>query len=152
NNRSLTDSARLRIDELERLASRDYSEIDSSWRLALGTLGGGNHFIELATDERDVVWATPHSGSRGIGNQVGNLYIKRAQEAARRAGVDLPDRDLAFLTDGTKDFDEYIRDLRWAQQFARLNRDEMMDRVLTELSFAVYGDAGHVGALDEQRI
>jgi len=152
NNKALTDSARMRISDLERLAARDYNQIDSSWRLALGTLGGGNHFIELATDERGFVWATLHSGSRGIGNKIGNLYIKRAQEIARRAGTPLPDRDLAYLTEGTREFDDYIRDLRWAQQFARLNRDEMMDRVLTELSRAVYGDSDHIAALEEQRI
>src|SRR5687768_2119844 len=68
NNRTLTATAAARVAELEGLAQRDYSAIDSTWRMALGTLGGGNHFIELATDESDVVWATLHSGSRGIGN------------------------------------------------------------------------------------
>jgi tRNA-splicing ligase RtcB (3'-phosphate/5'-hydroxy nucleic acid ligase) len=152
NNRTMTDSARARVNELERLAGRDYGQIDPSWRLALGTLGGGNHFIELATDEDETVWATLHSGSRGIGNKIGNLYIKRAQEIARRTGTHLPDRDLAYLTEGTAEFDDYIRDLRWAQQFARLNRDEMMDRVLAELSHAVYGDNDHAATLERQRI
>jgi tRNA-splicing ligase RtcB (3'-phosphate/5'-hydroxy nucleic acid ligase) len=152
NNRTLTETARARVKALESLAGRDYSAIDSNWQLALGTLGGGNHFIELATDERNTVWATLHSGSRGIGNKIGNLYIRRAQDLARRNGTALPDRDLAFLTEGTKEFDEYIRDVQWAQQFAKLNRDEMMDRVLVELSRAVYGDSEHMAQLEAQRI
>ncbi len=152
NNRRLTDSAAARVAELEALAQRDYTAIDATWRLALGTLGGGNHFIELATDESDVVWATLHSGSRGIGNKLGNLHIRRAQTIARRSGTDLPDQDLAYLTEGTKEFDEYIRDVLWAQTFARLNRDEMMDRVMTELSRSVHGDSTHQAELEVQRI
>jgi len=152
NNRTITESAAARIRELESLARRDYSEIDQNWKLQLGSLGGGNHFIELATDESGMVWATLHSGSRGIGNKIGNLYIRRAQALAREKGITLPDRDLAFLNEGTKDFDNYIRDLLWAQQFARLNRDEMMDRVMMEISQQVYGDRDHVAELDDQRI
>ena len=152
NNRSLSDSAARRVKELERLAARDYSAIDRSWQLQLGTLGGGNHFIELATDESNTVWATLHSGSRGIGNKIGNMHIRRAQTIAKEKGTRLPDRDLAYLTEGTKEFDEYIRDLLWAQNFARLNRDEMMDRVMIELSRSVYGDSDHVSELEVQRI
>jgi tRNA-splicing ligase RtcB len=152
NNRALSDSAARRVKELEQLATRDYSAIDRSWQLQLGTLGGGNHFIELATDESNTVWATLHSGSRGIGNKIGNMYIRKAQAIAKNSGTFLPDRDLAYLTEGTEDFDDYIRDLLWAQNFARLNRDEMMDRVMLELSRSVYGDSDHVSALEVQRI
>jgi tRNA-splicing ligase RtcB len=152
NNRSLSDSAARRVKELETLAKRDYNAIDPSWKLQLGTLGGGNHFIELATDESNTVWATLHSGSRGIGNKIGNLHIRRAQTIAKAQGTDLPDRDLAYLTEGTKEFDEYVRDVLWAQNFARLNRDEMMDRVMLELSRSVYGDSDHVAQLEVQRI
>ena len=134
------------------LAQRDYNAIDPNWRLALGTLGGGNHFIELATDESDTVWATLHSGSRGIGNKIGNMHIRRAQAIATTSGTRLPDRDLAYLTEGTREFDEYIRDVLWAQNFARLNRDEMMDRVMIELSRSVHGDSTHGPALEAQRI
>ena len=133
NNRSLTPSAHARVALLEKLARRDYSGIDANWKMALGTLGGGNHFIELATDESGAVWATLHSGSRGIGNKIGNLYIRKAQDLAKKNRVALPDRDLAFLSEGTQEFDDYVRDLQWAQQFAKLNRDEMMDRVLAVL-------------------
>jgi tRNA-splicing ligase RtcB len=152
NNRTLTETARARVEELEQLAKRDYNAIDGNWKMALGTLGGGNHFIELATDEAGSVWATLHSGSRGIGNKIGNLYIRRAQDLARRNRVALPDRDLAYLEEGTKEFDDYVRDLQWAQQFARLNRDEMMDRVMLELSRTVYDDNAHMAALEVQRI
>ena len=134
------------------MATRDYRAIDPNWKLQLGTLGGGNHFIELATDESNAVWATLHSGSRGIGNKLGNLHIRRAQALAKARRTSLPDRDLAFLTEGTSEFDEYIRDVQWAQHFARLNRDEMMDRVLIELSRSVYGDASRVRELEAQRI
>jgi tRNA-splicing ligase RtcB len=152
NNRSVSGSAAVRIRELEKLATRDYGAIDPNWRLALGTLGGGNHFIELATDETGSVWATLHSGSRGIGNKIGNLHIKRAQTLAKSHRIVLPDRDLAYLTEGTQEFDEYVRDLLWAQNFARLNRDEMMDRVMIELSQSVHGDSAHMAALEIQRI
>jgi tRNA-splicing ligase RtcB (3'-phosphate/5'-hydroxy nucleic acid ligase) len=152
NNRTLTGTARARVEELERLAKRDYAAIDPNWRLALGTLGGGNHFIELATDESGTVWATLHSGSRGIGNKIGNLYIRKAQEIAQAKHIALPDRDLAFLDEGTKEFDDYVRDLQWAQHFVKLNRDEMMDRVMIELSHSLYGDAAHTAELDVQRI
>jgi tRNA-splicing ligase RtcB len=152
NNRTLTDSAALRVKELESVAKRDYRAIDANWKLALGTLGGGNHFIELATDESGIVWATLHSGSRGIGNKIGNLHIRRAQTNAKHNRIALPDRDLAFLTEGTKEFDDYIRDLLFAQHFAKLNRDEMMDRVMIELSRAVYADSAHMKELEVQRI
>jgi tRNA-splicing ligase RtcB len=152
NNRSLSDSAARRVAELEALAGRDYGAIDPKWTLQLGTLGGGNHFIELATDESNTVWATLHSGSRGIGNKLGNLHIRRAQAIARSHGIHLPDRDLAYLTEGTGEFDEYVRDVLWAQNFARLNRDEMMDRVMLELSRSVYGDGSRVAELEVQRI
>jgi tRNA-splicing ligase RtcB len=152
NNRSLSDSASRRVAELESIATRDYNAIDPNWRLQLGTLGGGNHFIELATDESNAVWATLHSGSRGIGNKLGHLHIRRAQAIAKAKGTHLPDRDLAYLTEGTREFDEHVRDVLWAQNFARLNRDEMMDRVMTELGRRVYGDASHVTELEVQRI
>ena len=99
------------------------------WRSA--RLGGGNHFIELAEDADGTVWLTLHSGSRGVGNKIGNHYIKVAQELCKKMGVRLPDRDLAYLPEDHPAFAAYIRDLNWAQQFALHNRNEMMDRVLT---------------------
>jgi tRNA-splicing ligase RtcB len=136
NNARIAATAEPRIAELEkteRATGATYSKFDDDWKRALGTLGGGNHFAEVCLDENDAVWLTLHSGSRGVGNRIGNHYIRRAQEICKKQGIALPDRDLAYLTEGTDDFDNYIRDLRWAQLFARLNREEMMDRMLEEL-------------------
>jgi tRNA-splicing ligase RtcB len=93
---------------------------------------------------------TLHSGSRGIGNKIGNLHIRKAQAYATAHRISLPDRDLAYLVEGTSEFDDYVRDLRWAQEFARLNRDEMMDRVMTEVARAI-GMTDAAG-LETQRI
>jgi tRNA-splicing ligase RtcB len=151
-NRQMTASAEARVKALEAGTRRDYDALDRSWRLALGTLGGGNHFIELATDEHGAVWATLHSGSRGVGHRIGALHIRRAQTRTAAEGVTLPDRDLSYLREGTPEFDEYLRDLQWAQEYARLNREEMMDRVMLELSYAVQGPGGRPDALELQRI
>ena len=97
--------------------------------MQLGSLGSGNHFIEVTADEQDRVWLFLHSGSRGVGNKIASKHIAIAQERAAREQLDLPDRDLAWLDEGTPEFDRYIAELRWAQHFALLNREEMMDRV-----------------------
>ena len=152
NNKTLTESAADRVAHLEAIAKKDYESIDRSWKLALGTLGGGNHFIELATDEGGAVWLTLHSGSRGVGNKIGNLHIKRAQTRAAREKMSLPDRDLAYLSEHTPEFDEYVADLGWAQEFARLNREEMMDRVMMVVSHAIYGTPDRTRELEVQRI
>ena len=101
-----------------------------NWRLQLGTLGSGNHFIETSLDELDRVWPFLHSGSRGVGNKIAQHHIEVARRECARLQVDLPDRDLAYLTEGTSQFDTYIRELRWAQHFALLNREEMMGRTV----------------------
>ncbi len=105
-------------------------EIKPTWYLELGTLGSGNHFIEISVDEEDRVWAFLHSGSRGIGNKLASKHIKTAQALNQKAHIALPDRDLAYLAQDTPEFSAYITDLRWAQKFALLNREEMMRRVL----------------------
>lgn len=136
-------SAYNKIKQLEEMATPEqlefYLSISSNWQNQLGTLGGGNHFIELCVDEEDTIWATLHSGSRGIGNKIGNYYIKVAQGLMEKFHVSLPDPDLAYLPEDTPEFKAYMRDLKWAQEFARLNRDEMMDRFLTELSYTFPG-------------
>jgi tRNA-splicing ligase RtcB len=132
-NSKLTASAAVRNKSLKALAQgKNYAQL-SEWEMQLGTLGGGNHFIEVCVDEGGSIWATVHSGSRGIGNKLGNKHIKIAQLLMKKRNIDLPDRDLAYLPEGTREFDEYIFDLHWAQEFARLNRDEMIDRVMAEL-------------------
>jgi tRNA-splicing ligase RtcB len=124
----------------------------SDWMHQLGSLGSGNHFIEVCLDESDTVWLVLHSGSRGIGNQLAQKYIKIAQKLMEQNDIPLKDRDLAYLSEGTNDFRNYIRDLLWAQDFALLNREEMMDRALTELSKTIYKEAGHEQELESERI
>jgi tRNA-splicing ligase RtcB (3'-phosphate/5'-hydroxy nucleic acid ligase) len=122
-------STKRRVSELEALDGiGSAEEIAPNWRLQLGSLGSGNHFIEVSHDEENRVWLFLHSGSRGVGNKLAQKHIRVAQELCK--DTRLPDRDLAWLDEGTQEFDEYIRDLRWAQEFARLNREEMMHRVL----------------------
>jgi tRNA-splicing ligase RtcB len=99
----------------------------------LGSLGSGNHFIEVSLDEADRVWLFLHSGSRGVGNKLAAKHIRVAQEQCARRHITLPDRDLAYLVEGEPEFDAYIQALRWAQRFALLNREEMMDRVVEQL-------------------
>jgi tRNA-splicing ligase RtcB (3'-phosphate/5'-hydroxy nucleic acid ligase) len=119
-----------RITELENRDGAGSAEaIAPNWRLQLGTLGSGNHFIEVSLDEGDRVWLFLHSGSRGVGNKLATKHIKVAHEWCERAWIPLPDPDLAYLVEGTPEFWAYIRDLRWAQHFALLNREEMMARV-----------------------
>jgi tRNA-splicing ligase RtcB len=96
----------------------------------LGTLGTGNHFIELCLDEADRLWVMLHSGSRGIGNRLGTTFIDIAKKEMRRWFVNLPDEDLAYLPDGTEQFGAYVRAVGWAQRYARVNREVMMTAVL----------------------
>lgn len=99
----------------------------------LGTLGSGNHFIELCLDEAGDVWIMLHSGSRGIGNMIGRYFIDKAKETMTQYHISLPDRDLAYLSDGTQDFKDYIEAMTWAQDYARENRKEMMVTVIAAL-------------------
>ncbi|MDE2182934.1 MAG: RtcB family protein [Alphaproteobacteria bacterium] len=92
----------------------------------LGTLGTGNHFIEVCLDEDDAVWVMLHSGSRGIGNQIGQYFIERAKEDMRRWFIALPDQDLAYLVEGSENFDDYVEAVEWAQAFAMQNRRLML--------------------------
>jgi tRNA-splicing ligase RtcB len=126
------DHTSARIADLEAAADKagfDPGTYAKNWRLQLGTLGSGNHFIEVSLDEDDGVWLFLHSGSRGVGNKIAQHHIGVAQRLCARWWIDLPDRDLAYLVEGTDEFWAYIRELRWAQQFALLNREEIMDRV-----------------------
>lgn len=100
----------------------------------LGTLGTGNHFIELCLDENQRVWIMLHSGSRGIGNKIGTYFIEKAKEDMRRWFINLPDQDLAYIPDGSELFGDYMKALNWAQSFAKLNRRHMMQSVLAVLS------------------
>ncbi|GAB3150211.1 RtcB family protein [Microbacterium neimengense] len=135
-NRKVVATAGPRVAELETKAAAsgfDPASYVGHWRLQLGSLGSGNHFIEVSVDELDRVWLFLHSGSRGIGNRIATHHIAVAQRLAKQWWIDLPDPDLAYLVEGTPEFARYIRELQWAQHFALLNREEMMDRVARQL-------------------
>lgn len=99
-------------------------------RKHLGTLGTGNHFIEICLDTTGCVWVMLHSGSRGIGNKIGTMFIEIARNDMKKAGYILPDTNLSYLKEGTQFFDDYIQAVHWAQDYARINREIMMKRVL----------------------
>jgi tRNA-splicing ligase RtcB len=103
----------------------------------LGTLGSGNHFIELCLDENQDVWIMLHSGSRGIGNMIGSYYIDKAKEEMSRWHIGLPDKDLAYLPEGSPLFDDYMAAVGWAQGYALKNRAVMMDLVLNALRLRI---------------
>jgi tRNA-splicing ligase RtcB len=154
-NSRIGETAEPRVRELEtmrkELSTIDY---DKSWPYQLGTLGSGNHFIELSIDETDTLWIVLHSGSRGVGNRIAQHYIKVAQKICREMHVPLKDRDLAYLPQSLNvpEFDQYIHDLHWAQEFALRNRDEMMDRVIAELASRFEGSDEQTAGIEVERI
>jgi RNA-splicing ligase RtcB len=115
------------------LSARQLSTIAAQF----GSLGSGNHFVEVCLDERDRVWIVLHSGSRGIGNQLATAHIKTARLVAQEEGQVLEDRDLAWLSEGRPEFDAYVADMLWAQRYAWGNREQMMDAALGALRTAV---------------
>ena len=132
-NRELTAPAQERVADREARAEKAGFDPDTyapRWRLQLGSLGSGNHFIEVTVDEEGTVWLFLHSGSRGVGNRIAQHHIRIAADLCRKWWIDLPHRDLAYLVEGTEEFWAYVRELRWAQHFALLNREEMMDRLV----------------------
>jgi tRNA-splicing ligase RtcB (3'-phosphate/5'-hydroxy nucleic acid ligase) len=102
----------------------------SSWVHQMGTLGGGNHFIEVCLDEANRAWVMLHSGSRGIGNAIGTYFIELAKKDAQKNNVHLPDADLAYFREGAQHFDDYVEAVGWAQDYAHANRDEMLELVI----------------------
>ena len=109
----------------------------------LGTLGTGNHFIEVCLDENENVWFLLHSGSRGVGNRFGTFFIELAKNDMRQWMINLPDKDLAYLPQGTEHFEDYVRAVHWAQDYALANRDLMMRNMIA----AVQG-SGEVPAFE----
>jgi tRNA-splicing ligase RtcB len=135
NDQIWSDRTQQRIAELTSTpGERQAYEVSRNWEFQLGSLGSGNHFIEVSLDELDRVWLFLHSGSRGVGNKLAQKHIKVAQEQCKRRFISLPDPDLAYLVEGEPEFWEYMEALRWAQRFAFLNREEMMDRVCRAFS------------------
>ena len=97
----------------------------------LGTLGSGNHFVEVCLDEAGFVWFMLHSGSRGVGNAIGTHFIELAKQDMRTHFINLPDQDLAYLSEGTRHYDDYVEAVSWAQKFARMNREVMMQNLIS---------------------
>ena len=138
-NEGVYGSAVKRTGDLEELAKTgngakpfDPATYARNWKNQLGSLGSGNHFIEISADENDDVWLFLHSGSRGVGNKLAKWHIGVAQGLMDKWWIQLPggDDDLAYLVENTPEFDQYMAELDWAQKFAAENRDEMMDRVI----------------------
>lgn len=100
----------------------------------LGTLGTGNHFIEVCLDEAGAVWFMLHSGSRGVGNRIATVFIEKAKKDMEIHQMNLPDMDLAYLSEGTEHYEDYMEAVTWAQDFARINRQVMMENVITAVN------------------
>lgn len=108
--------------------------------LQLGSLGGGNHFIEVCGDQNGDAWIMLHSGSRNIGKVLADIHINSAKDLMKKYFINLEDQDLAYLVQGTKEYDNYVVDMYWAQNYAKYNRKEMLSRVLEQVSRFVYGE------------
>jgi tRNA-splicing ligase RtcB len=119
------------VDRLDKILAKHEGLRGDKLANQMGTLGGGNHFVEVCLDERDIVWVMLHSGSRGTGNIMGNYFIERARKLCEQKGVRLPDRDLAYFCEGVDhDFADYVEAVQWAQDYARANRETMMESAL----------------------
>lgn len=128
--------SRLRQD-FERICDKHPPIARSNHIKHLGTLGTGNHFVEICLDESDRVWVMLHSGSRGVGNRIGSYFIRLAKRDMRTHLDNLPDRDLAYFREGTQHMDDYVDAVRWAQRFARMNREIMMRHAMEALQQAL---------------
>lgn len=122
-------------DDYERIIQKYPKAYTDNSARHLGTLGTGNHFIEICLDESDAVWVMLHSGSRGVGNRIGSLFIELAKKEMERYYIDkyLPDKDLSYLVEHTEVFNDYLMAVDWAQDFAKVNRKIMLDLVLSVL-------------------
>jgi len=150
-NTTVTDHAAGPVDDLMVRAEQsgfEPGEYAPNWPLQLGTLGSGNHFIEVTVDEADQVWLFLHSGSRGVGNKIAQHHIRVALALCRQWWIDLPDPDLAYLVEGVDEFWAYTGQLRWAQHFALLNREEMMHRVIGCFEEWIGGPVDEVDRID----
>ncbi len=119
---------------------KDHKAMFARAQSQLGSLGGGNHFIEICLDTNNSVWVMLHSGSRNVGKVVAERHIDKAKSTMRQMFISLPDPELAYFAQGTDDFKNYLADLEWCQDYAAQNRREMMERVLKDLSYAIHGE------------
>ena len=136
--RALVDAAKPFAARLDTLTTKHPQVLKafgkfSKWVNQMGTLGGGNHFIEVCIDETNQVWVMLHSGSRGIGNALATCFIQLARQDMERLMISLPDKDLAYFSEGSEHFDDYVEAVTWAQEYAMQNRREMVDLVLAAL-------------------
>lgn len=115
---------------IEKMTKDAFSKAHSQ----IGSLGGGNHFVEICVDENDDVWVMIHSGSRGIGNVIGRYFIELAKKDAEKNQVNLPDKDLAYLEEGNPNYADYVASVEWAQEYAKQNRNTMLELVITALT------------------
>ena len=118
------------VEQFSKIAEKHARLKNTNNRMHLGTLGTGNHFIEVCLDESDAVWFMLHSGSRGVGNAIGSHFIELAKQDMRTWMINLPDKDLAYFPEGTRHFDDYVEAVEWAQGFAACNREIMMRNVV----------------------
>jgi len=145
-NRTLTDSVNRwkewkGFDELTVVGQdKDHKEMLKRAQSQLGSLGGGNHFIEICLDTENNVWVMLHSGSRNVGKVVAERHMDKAKGLMKQMFITLPDPDLAYFAEGTQDYANYMADLDWCQEYAMQNRREMMQRVLKDLSYAIHGE------------
>lgn len=150
-NRNLTDSVNRwkewkGFDELTVVGQdKDHREMLKRAQSQLGSLGGGNHFIEICLDTDNNVWVMLHSGSRNVGKVVAERHLDKARATMKQMFISLPDPDLAYFAEGTDDYRNYMADLDWCQEYAMQNRREMMERVLKDLSYAVHGEPDAIG-------
>ena len=130
------DASHLHGHEIEHCQDPAYDHLMSKYGIAgeptlqMGTLGGGNHFIEICLSETQQVWIMLHSGSRGIGNKIGTRFIELAKKDMEKHFISLPDADLAYLPEGTEHFNDYVDAVEWAQEYAMLNRKVMLRRII----------------------
>jgi len=130
----------------------DGTPVTEKTYLQLGTLGGGNHFIEISQDENNDAWIVLHSGSRNIGKTSAEKHIDKAKGLMKEYFISLHDPDLAYLVQNTPEFNAYIADLLWCQEYAKQNRNEMMLKVLTDISYHVYGTSERYDKLVDMRV
>jgi len=133
-NQELTDQALVKWDDLidgyHKIIAKYPALEHKKVHLQLGSLGGGNHFIEVCLDTEDSVWVMLHSGSRGVGNLMGRFFIEKAKREMEQWHIHLPDKELAYIPKGSKYFNDYVEAVNWAQNYAQLNREVMMARTL----------------------
>lgn len=114
------------------------SDVDYKAWLQFGTLGGGNHFIEISKDQNNLAWVIVHTGSRGVGHYLATKHINIAKNIIIKKNISLPDPDLAYFEEDTQEFENYVKDLNWAQEYASHNRQAIMELILKDISFHIY--------------